>query len=146
VERLKVRNGFVSNSSSSSFVIRKKYLEEEMISKIKNHIEEGKKLEISFASKDDEWDIIETNEFIKGSTFMDNFNMWEYLHQIGIDSGEIKWDGDFEMPEEDPKKPIVIDDAKLLRKLLSVIDPDRLSSSEVMSLLGIEMSIQEILK
>lgn len=36
---MKTRNGFVSNSSSSSFIIKKKFVTGEQIEAIKNHIE-----------------------------------------------------------------------------------------------------------
>ena len=39
---MKLRQGFVSNSSSSSFIIDKKHLSTEQIRAIKNHLEVGK--------------------------------------------------------------------------------------------------------
>ena len=36
---MKIRNGFVSNSSSSSFIINKENLTPNQIERIKNHIE-----------------------------------------------------------------------------------------------------------
>lgn len=41
---MKVRVDFVTNSSSSSFVISKKHLDEEQILAIKQHISLGKKI------------------------------------------------------------------------------------------------------
>lgn len=41
---MKIRSGFVSNSSSSSFIVQKKYLSQEQICKIENHIDEAIKI------------------------------------------------------------------------------------------------------
>ena len=42
---MKIRNGFVSNSSSSSFIISKEYLSPHQIKQIRNHLEEAKKFQ-----------------------------------------------------------------------------------------------------
>ena len=86
---MKIRTGFVSNSSSSSFVVKKVDLTELQICKIKNHLQES-----GIDSKsglDDEW-VIEENEYeIIGHTFMDNFDMDEFLNRIGVHPRVITW-------------------------------------------------------
>lgn len=87
---MKIRTGFVSNSSSSSFVINKNYLSAEQIVLIKNHSEEGLKFDIPWA--EDAWFIEETENYIKGNTFMDNFDMRRFLERIGVDMDCVEWD------------------------------------------------------
>ncbi len=81
---MKIRNGFVSNSSSSSFVVIKNGLSEKQIELIKNHAEEVRKRR--FIEKygydynpQDAWDIYETIDTIQLSTIIDNFDMYTYL-------------------------------------------------------------------
>ena len=88
---MKVRNGFVSNSSSSSFVIKKSDLSQEEINKIINHVEEGKE-DIEFATLNDKWDINVTKYEVRGSTGMDNFDMERFFNLIGIDKNIVEWD------------------------------------------------------
>ena len=77
---MKTRSGFVSNSSSSSFAIYKKYLTGEQIEKIRNHAEEAKGMGLY----DEPWSIHETDLVIGGSTWMDNFDMHQFLREIGV--------------------------------------------------------------
>jgi len=89
---MKIRNGFVSNSSSSSFVIQKNNLTVKQIEMIKNHSEEAKKIGMDYC--DDTWDIVETENTIEGFTFMDNFDMCNYLSKIGVSEKHIDMDND----------------------------------------------------
>ena len=93
---MKTRLGFVSNSSSSSFMIRLHKLTEEQIQQI---------LEPNYATQkyggeDDEgrlsyaWSINVNQEGnrIDGYTSMDNFSMREYLGDIGVPSDIVRWE------------------------------------------------------
>jgi hypothetical protein len=81
---MKRRIGFVSNSSSSSFIISRQYLSYEQIDKIKNHIDRVERF-------DDRWHIDEEEDYIKGYCDMDNFNMREYLENIGVNMEKVSW-------------------------------------------------------
>jgi len=101
---MRIRNGFVSNSSSSSFIINKKNLTEEQIELIKDHFEVGKKFEEmywdgEYCHNGDEWTINDDvdrdgNELINGGTWMDNFPMAKFLSLIGVEKEFVKWDDD----------------------------------------------------
>jgi len=85
---MKIRYGFVSNSSSSSFVIKKHYLSQQQIDGIKNHATCG----IEYAD-DGYWEIIESENAIEGFTIMDNFNLIAYMNnKLGVRKEHIKFD------------------------------------------------------
>lgn len=96
---MKVRNGFVSNSSSSSFIISKQYLYQEQIDKIRNHIEENNKVYetgevpgLDLAYDDDYWSIDENEYNVSGSTFMDNFSMYSFFkYVLHLNMKHVKW-------------------------------------------------------
>ncbi len=88
------RIGFVSNSSSSSFVISKKALKKGQLKKIRNHMHKGTKMGVytSWNSNiDDSWLIITEFGLVKGTTMMDNFPMHEYLKKIGVNMDAVTW-------------------------------------------------------
>jgi hypothetical protein len=96
---MKARNGFVSNSSSSSFLINTFYLSDFQIESIKNYKEVASKNKMECCSIDYcSWTIkiierIDGYDDISGFTLMDNFDMHYFLTRIlGIDREHIKWD------------------------------------------------------
>jgi len=73
---MKIRTGFVSNSSSASFIIAKQALTEEQIKSL---------LEYSDSKENtDGWIISEEKYFIRGCTFMDNEEIGSFLDSIKI--------------------------------------------------------------
>jgi len=79
---MKIRLGFVSNSSSSSFVVQLSKITAEQLEKILNHRE--------VSGEFDAWDLTKTKTEIEGTTNMDNFDMLEYLMEIGVKEEDIK--------------------------------------------------------
>lgn len=65
---MKLRIGFVTNSSSSSFTIAKSDLTDDQIEKIKNHIKVAKELE------------------------METFYMEKFLLSIGVAREDVEWE------------------------------------------------------
>ena len=89
---MKIRNGFVSNSSSSSFIISKSVLSQEQIEAIRDHINYTKNNFPDMIGKslgkdtyNWAWKILENNEYILGNVDMDGFEMSDFLEKIGID-------------------------------------------------------------
>lgn len=78
---MKVRNGFVSNSSSSSFLISKRFITDEQMEKIRDIVYP----DYSF------WYISEDETYFAGRTDMDNFDMHDFMVSIGVDMEHVKW-------------------------------------------------------
>ena len=93
---MKIRNGFVSNSSSSSFVIPKDKIDEIQKLQIYNHISEANKhsqwYNFGCIEAEDGWSISENEYYISGYCHMDNFDMYVYLLDfLKIPREMIKW-------------------------------------------------------
>jgi len=102
---MKIRIGFVSNSSSSSFVVSLRKLSLEQLCKILNHQYWGEKLGIEYA-KSDSWDITIRKGVLYGDTSMDNFDMETFLEKLGVT--EAVWgerSGSWDADEPDDVEP-----------------------------------------
>lgn len=84
---MKVRDGFVSNSSSSSFSIKLRDLTGTQVGLIMNHSRFTDGLEPASTG----WYVELTTHKITGRTDMDNFNMYDFLDEIGVDMNNITW-------------------------------------------------------
>jgi len=92
---MKIRTGFVSNSSSSSFVISLDNITDVQLEKIKNHIHFAQDMrDIDYSKEHNAWDISvdEEKNVVQGNTFMDNFSMSTFLRNIGVSRDAVKWD------------------------------------------------------
>jgi hypothetical protein len=88
---MKRRQGFVSNSSSSSFIIANENLTIQQMNRIVNHGEEAKSIpEIEW--HDDVWFIELDSVSVRGSTYMNNFDMGYFLEFIGVKNTDITWE------------------------------------------------------
>ena len=86
---MKIREDYVTNSSSSSFAILKKDLDNDQIDAIKNHIWLAEKLKLGLYS--DSWSIDEDENFIYGDTYCDNFDMEAFLKAIDVNLSKVIW-------------------------------------------------------
>ena len=92
---MKTRIGFVSNSSSSSFILQKAGLNPYQIKAVLNHIEFNNFLreigynELEEAYEDERWSIYENEQTIEGSCHMYNFDMYSFFKIIGIE--DVDW-------------------------------------------------------
>jgi hypothetical protein len=86
-KKMKIREGFVSNSSSASFILKKRYLSEKQIWQVRNHIDKYRELGIEYPyqiSRWDAWHLVEDEDLIEGDTSMTNFDMEGFFETIGI--------------------------------------------------------------
>lgn len=96
---MKTKTDFVTNSSSSSFVIATEHLTMEQITMIHDHIETALMIEkkhpnidFGYPNHRDAWTITELNGQISGNTIMDNFDMMGFLQFIGVPMDLVEYD------------------------------------------------------
>lgn len=89
---MKIRDGFVSNSSSSSFVIVKSYLTSEQVDFVKNYVEEVEKCNEDLSCKEfvSWWYMDEKKHQIKFTTSMNNFDLISFFEDNEIPSDAIE--------------------------------------------------------
>lgn len=99
---MQIRTDFVTNSSSSSFIICKKFLTNDQIDAIRKHKEIANRMNLYCS--DCPWNIEENEMFITGYTSIDNFSMSEFFEIIGINSSCVNWsEYRFTLPNCDKK-------------------------------------------
>lgn len=100
---MKIRKDFVTNSSSSSFIIAKKYLDEDQMEAIRCHHDLAVKMKMINAQDSWQypWTIEENDLYILGDVYMDNFSMYSFLQKIGVPMDRVSWD-EYKFNIDDP--------------------------------------------
>lgn len=88
---MKIRMDFVTNSSSSSFIIAKKNISRNQLFAIEHVAELAEKLNMPNRSDASSWEIDEDEDFVRGYTSMDNFSMIKFLEKIGVYMPWVTW-------------------------------------------------------
>jgi hypothetical protein len=92
---MKLRAGFVSNSSSASFIVKKDGLTQSQKYIVDNYKETALKSTDAYADEIEDWLMTETMNYYEFSTSMDNFslngflNPWESRSRILITTDKI---------------------------------------------------------
>lgn len=99
--KIKIRQGFVSNSSSSSFIVATNQLTKEQIEKLMEYslhsYDHRAEYDAGSSYYGDSWDVhkSETGGFISGFTIMDNGDMSDYMkNECQIDLNIVEWERD----------------------------------------------------
>ena len=79
---MKVRIGFVSNSSSSSFIVSLNDISASQLKKLLN---------FGDLDKFDYWTMNVSYSHLSGWTTMDNDDLEDFMKEIGIDLNKVKW-------------------------------------------------------
>lgn len=91
---MKINIGFISNSSSSSFIVKLDGLTYKQVRMIENYKDVIRELP-GFTYDDPLWTIIvdEKRNVVEGYTLMDNFDMGRYLREVVlVDPETVEWD------------------------------------------------------
>lgn len=89
---MKIRTDYVTNSSSSSFIISKKDLTPLQIYQMRNFKKVAEDLKLDSYNEVDGWYVSERNDFFLGSTIMDNFMFEDFFKAIGVDLSKVNFD------------------------------------------------------
>lgn len=103
---MKIRAGFVSNSSSASFTIRLTDLTAEQIEAIRKATIDQKALCEGLVigwldGVDDAWDVMFTEDRISGGTICCNGCIWDFFSRLGIPREIVSFYDDGDEPWED---------------------------------------------
>lgn len=103
---MKRRMGFVSNSSSASFIVAKKGLSEDILSALRNHIQAAQEMKKTLSKEeqdyvfeyldvDDVWNLVEDDRFLDFDVGMNNFPLNMFARKIGVPEKNIVEDTQF---------------------------------------------------